>query len=463
MGIPKNKIPTLAVLLVGAFLASLSQTVLTTALPKIIAEFSITASTGQWVTTMYMLIMGVMIPVSAYILGRFTTRQIYLVCMGGLLLGSAFAFFAPSFPVLLLGRFLQAAGAGLFLPLIQVALMACVPRDSQGTAMGLVGLIVGFAPALGPLVSGMLTDAFGWRSIFAMIGIGAAVLLILAALLVRNMGCKDSAAFDIPSVCLSSLGFLGLLFGISSISSHHFFSLYVLFPLLLGIAALMCFVYRQFSLGHPLLELRVFQYRDFAVGAAILILVTANMMGPGLILPIYIQTYRGYSALASGLVMLPGALFYCAANLIAGKLMDRHGMRMISLFGAVMLIVGTGALIFLGTDTPMLYLVVVYTFRYIGLACLYTPATAWGLGALRKEEVPHGSAILNTLSQVGNAIGSALMVTIMSVTTASVSAGTELEAGIHGVDMSFIFAVCLGAIILLLLLIFAKRAQNAIR
>lgn len=440
-------------------MGALTQTQLTIALPKIIEELNIPVSLGQWLTTIYLLIIGVMIPVTAYLTHRYTSRQLFLTCMSCFCAGSIMAGFSDSFGYLLLGRILQAVGTGILMPLLQIAVLEVVPEEKRSTAMGVVGLTVSFAPAIGPTLAGWLTDQFGWRSNFLVLAAVGVVLVGLAIVFLSNIGEIRPYPLDKKSVALSTVGFGGLLFGFTNIGNLGIGSVLSWPPILVGAVALALFARRQMRLKEPLLELRVFLQRDFLVGTILVSLLYAAFMGVGVVLPVYIQTYRGISAMESGLILLPGAIIMAVTSLLAGVIMDRVGVRRIVITGAVTLLGGTVMLMFLSDTTPNAYIVAAMILRFFGLAAFIMPITVWSLNILPRRLYSDGAAINNTMRQVSGAIGSALMVTVMTLSQRLVSAPTEQLSNIEGVDISFIFSGFLCAVILVLTVIFVKDAK----
>ena len=178
----------IAVMISGVFLAVLNQTVLSPALPSIMEDLNITANEGQWLTTAFMLVNGIMIPITAYFINRFTTRQIFLSSMILFTAGTAVAGFASNFTILLIARILQAMAAGVLMPMIQTVMLLLFPREKRGTAMGTIGIVIAFAPAVGPSLAGWVVDSWGWNSVFLMIAPMAFIIVVLSFFLLKNVG-----------------------------------------------------------------------------------------------------------------------------------------------------------------------------------------------------------------------------------------------------------------------------------
>ncbi|HET7615491.1 MAG TPA: MFS transporter, partial [Bacillales bacterium] len=226
-----NKTPIVAVLLAGAFVAILNQTLLNTAIPKIMSDLDISAATAQWLTTVFMLTNGVMIPITAFLIERFSTRKLFLTAMSLFAAGTLIAAMAPSFPYLLTARIVQASGAGIMLPLMQTVFLTIFPREKRGAAMGMVGLVIAFAPAIGPTLSGWLVQNYSWRVLFYVILPIAIIDIFLAYFVMKNVTKLTYPKVDIFSIILSSFGFGGLLYGFSSAGQSGWDSTKVLISL----------------------------------------------------------------------------------------------------------------------------------------------------------------------------------------------------------------------------------------
>lgn len=441
-----NKKPLVAVMLVGAFIAILNQTLLTTALPHLMVDLQINENKAQWVTTIFMLVNGIMIPISAFLIEKFRTRFLFLTAMSLFGIGTLICALAPSFAVLMGGRVIQAAGAGIMMPLMQTVFLLIFPVERRGAAMGMVGLVISFAPAIGPTLSGWLVEMFPWTILFWILIPVVVVDIIAAIFVIRNVTELRSPKLDLLSIILSTLGFGGLLFGFSNAGLASWTSPLVFVPLAIGICTLVMFIKRQLSLEHPILEFRVFKYPLFTLTTGIGMLVFVSLVGPATILPLFIQNMQGHSALETGLTILPGAVLMGLMSPITGRIFDRIGARSLSIIGIALLVVTSLLYTNLSESTSLVYLTVVYAFRMLGLSLVMMPVTTAGLNVLPRELIPHGTAMNNTMRQVTGSIGTAILVTIM---TASASLHTN-EAMIQGVNNAFIVATVLSFISLLL-------------
>ncbi|CAM3875202.1 MDR family MFS transporter [Alkalicoccus chagannorensis] len=433
-----RKGPLLAVLLTGAFVAILNQTLLVTAIPPIMEDLGITANTAQWINTIFMLVNGIMIPITAFLIAKFTTRNLFMTAMGLFALGTLIAGISPTFEVLLLGRIVQASGAGILLPLMQTTIFLIFPREKRGQAMGLVGLVIAFAPAIGPTLSGYVVDQFPWRTLFYIVLPIAIIDLIVAYFILKNVTERTFPKVDYLSIMLSTLGFGGLLYAFSIAGTAGWASFEVGISSIIGFLSLSWFIVRQLRLREPILEFRVFRYKIFALTNVIGVVLFMSMIGAATILPIYMQDMLGFSAFESGLMLLPGAVIMGIMNPVTGRIFDKIGARWLAISGMAMLTVTTFLFTQLTEATSFTYLATVHAFRMLSLAMVMMPVTTAGLNQLPEKWIPHGTAMNNTLRQVGGSLGTAFLVTVMTVGALASSDGMLTnEAWVQGVNVSF--------------------------
>ncbi|WP_163528321.1 DHA2 family efflux MFS transporter permease subunit [Halobacillus ihumii] len=450
-----NKVPLMLVLISGAFAAILNQTLLATALPHIMADLHLEANTAQWLTSIFMLVNGIMIPITAFLIGRFTTRALFLSAMGMFAIGTLICAIAPTFSLLMVGRIIQAAGAGIIMPLMQTILFLIFPIEKRGTAMGMFGLVIAFAPAIGPTLSGWLVEQFPWRSLFYVILPIVIVDIILAYILLKNVTERTFPKLDILSIILSSLGFGGLLYGFSSAGSSGWDSQQVVISMVVGALALTWFILRQMKLKQPILEFRVFQYKMFTLTTALGMVVFIAMIGAATVLPLLMQNMLGFTAFESGLALLPGALLMGIMNPVTGRLFDKFGAKWLAIIGLSILTITTFMFTNMSAETTFAYIATVNAVRMLGVAMVMMPVTTAGLNQLPQHLIPHGTAMNNTMRQVSGAVGTALLVTVMVNNTLPEQGVNGL---VHGVNVSFIVAG-ITAIVGLVLSFFIKRSR----
>lgn len=454
---PYNKTLMAALLLAGSFIAILNQTLMITAIPPIMEEMNISANTAQWLTTVFMLVNGVMIPITAFLIERFTTRQLFMTAMSVFAAGTIVAGLAPNFSVLLIGRVIQSAGAGIMLPLMQTVFLLIFPVHKRGAAMGYIGLVISFAPAIGPTLSGWVTTNYSWRFLFLLILPLAILIIIIAYFILRNVTELTYPKLDIPSIILSSVGFGGLLFGFSSAGNYGWDSPRTIAILAVGALTLTVFILRQLRMKHPMLEFRVFKYKIFTIGTVIGMITFLGLIGSETLIPLYMQNMRDFTAMESGLVLLPGALISGIMSPITGRIFDRIGARSLSLIGLTIVTGATLAFGFLGTTTTLTFLIVTYAVRMFGFSMVMMPVTTASLNQLPQRLIPHGTAMNNTMRQIAASIGTAILVTVMTMTAENAQQNASISnPEIHGVNVAF-FVIAALSFIGIILSFFVKK------
>lgn len=455
---PLNVKVIMAILLIGTFVAILNQTLLNIALPKIIEDLGITTNTAQWLITIYLLINGVMIPITAFLIERYSTRQLFLTAVGIFAVGSLICALSTNFTVLLIGRIVQSMGAGVMMPLMQTVILLIFPREKRGAAMGMVGLAIAFAPAIGPTLSGWIVEHYSWRLLFYVVLPITLLDLLFAAVALKNVGKLTYPKLDPLSIITSTIGFSSLLYGFSSAGSAGWGATEVLATLIIGVIALILFVWRQLNMERPMLEIRVLKYGIFTLATGIATIVFIAMMGINLLLPLYLQQMRGVSALNSGLMLLPGAILMGIMNPITGRIFDKVGARWLSVIGMAIVTVATFQLTSLSVTTSFLSIIITYSVCLIGISMVMMPITTAGINQLPPQLIAHGSAMTNTLRTVGGSIGTAILVTVMTITADNAPIQLKAEATIHGINNAYLVASLL-ALAGMLLSFFLKKPQ----
>lgn len=477
----------LAVLIIGAFIAFLNNTLLNIALPSIMNDLKIDPSTGQWLITGFMLVNGILIPLSAFLIQKFSVRQLFLAAMLLFTLGTVLAGFAHAFPLLLSGRMIQAAGSAIMMPLLMNVMLTSFPIEKRGLAMGVFGLVLMFAPAIGPTLSGWIIEHYDWRMLFHFVTPIAILVVLLGFFLLKDKKDKVDIRLDFLSVVLSSVGFGGILYGFSSAGKEGWDSPKVYGTLAVGLISLVTFILRQLRQERPLLNFQIYNYPMFALSSAISMVVTMAMFSGMLLLPIYVQNIRGISPIDAGLMLLPGAILMAIMMPITGKLFDKFGGRALAIIGLAITVITSYLFSKLTLETTYTHLIILYTIRMFGFSMVNMPVTTNGLNQLPARFYPHGTAMNNTMSQVSGAIGTALLVTVM--TTRAKTHATELveaakkvvpnpsiqvteamklkmqhqiemQALLEGINDAFFVSVFIAGLALVLAL-FIKRAKQA--
>ena len=456
-GLSKRQKLILVVLLTGAFITILNQTVVTPATPPIMNEMGIDAALAQWLTTGFTLVNAIMIPVTAWLIDKFPTRALFIVSMVIFAAGSALAGFAPTFIPLLGGRLLQAAGAGILMPMTMTVLMRMFPVERRGSAMGLFGLVIAFAPAIGPTLAGIVIDLANWRILFISIAVLSLLLVAVTPFVLKSDAPEHpDAVLDKTSVFLSTLGFGTLLYGFSAIGSYGL-SIQALASSGVGAIALVFFFRRQLKMDEPMLQVRVLANRKFLIGTIIGMLVQASLLAAGVLIPIYLQTLMGYSATVSGLVILPGAILMGVMGPVAGRLFDKHGPRVLSLIGMTLLVATTFVFATLNSETDLIFMTAVYTVRMFSLTLVNMPITTWAMNALDDELINHGTSVNNTFRQMAGSLGTAILISVYTLSAAALAPFQGgLQANITGVNAAFAVGGVLCLIGLFMTIAFVK-------
>lgn len=403
----------LTIFMLSAFISILNQTLLFTAFPNIMATFSISNSTVQWLTTAYMLVNGVWIPVTAFLISRFTTRQLTLFALGAFTLGTLLSALATSFSMLLISRLIQAIGAGIIIPLMQVVMFTIVKKAQHGTAMGIIGLTTGFAPLIGPTIAGFIISKLSWRFLFWLV-LPIGISLIIATLFcMQNVGNSNSTnKLDYRSVTYSTLGFGLLLYGTGSLSQN---SQLGTASIIIGLIFIAVFIHRQFKLPKPMLDFHIFKNRQFSLSLVLVVLSFITLIGPQAVIPTLIQSGMHHTALTSAFVLLPGALASGLTSLIAGSLYDRVGGKILGIIGSLTVSISMIPFLFLTAHTSLIMMSLCLILKMIGNSLVMTPLTTEALNVLPAELLKHGTAMVNTFRQVGGSIGTGILVVIQTL------------------------------------------------
>lgn len=461
LGLAKNQLQMIVVLLAGAFVAVLNATLLTPALPTIMADMGIASTTVQWLTSGYALTEAVIIPLAAYLMGRFSTRRLFIGGMTLFAAGSLVSAVAPVFPLLLLGRVMQACATGFVMPMVFSVVLLVIPRERRGSAMGVIGLVIGFAPTIGPSLSGVLVDTVGWRAIFVIVAAIAAIIVACAAKMLKSYGEFRRSRFDLLSVVLSTCGLICLLYGLSSVSSSTNLGLTVGL-VVAGIALVGLYAYRQLNLAEPMLRVDILKTANYRTVVIVIALFQAALIGMETVMPLYIQGVLGQSATVSGLTLLPGALIGAFTGMLAGRLFDKFGVRVPVLIGAAVILCGVLGFTQFRADSPVLLVSVMYAVLAIGIQFTMTPVNTWGVNSLPNEAIQHAQSTSNTINQVAASFGTALLVSVAATVSGAASNLAGAERTFAGYHASFCTTALLAACAIVLILVFVRDKKKAV-
>lgn len=470
--------PIVMALLIGAFVSILNQTLMNVALPQMMDDLGVGATTIQWLSTGFMLVNGVLIPISAFLMERFTTRMLFISAMILFSAGTFICGIGSSFELVLAGRLVQAAGAGVLMPLMTVVFLTIFPIEKRGQAMGMMGIAMIFAPAVGPTLSGWVIEHHPWNVLFWIILPFAILSIFLGFIFMKNVTQVGRPKLDVLSIVLSTIGFGGVLYGFSEAGSTSWGETEVVVSLIVGVVALGVFLWRQMRSDKPLLEFRVFKYDMFSLTTIINVVITMAMYAAMILLPIYLQKIRGFSPLESGLLLMPGAILMGIMSPITGMIFDRIGARWLAVVGLAITAVTTWEFSNLTDSTTYTHLILMYTARMFGMSMLMMPIQTAGLNQLPARLNAHGTAMSNTLRTIAGALGTALLVTIMSsrakekATEMIITAGINpkdpanaqqvalitRDATINGIDFAFVVATGI-TLVAFILAFFIRKVQ----
>jgi DHA2 family lincomycin resistance protein-like MFS transporter len=433
----------ITILLVSAFVVILNETIMNVALPRLMADLGIRPTTGQWLATAFLLTMAVVIPITGFLIQRFSTRALFLAAMGLFAAGTLICATAPGFEVLLAGRVVQASGTAIMMPLLMTTVLNLVPPAGRGVVMGNISIVISVAPALGPTVSGLILDALSWRWIFWIVLPIALASLLIGGSRIVNVTTPRKVPLDFLSVVLAAFAFGGLVFGLSGLGEPAGVGGVgvAITAAVVGAVALGLFILRQLLLqrsDRALLDLRTFTARNFTFAIAMMCASMIALFGTIIVLPIYMQNVLGLSPITVGLILLPGGLLMGLLGPVVGRLYDRLNPKLLVLPGSLIVSGVLFGLSMVGQQTPVALLVTAHVCLSLGLALLFTPLFSAGLGSLKPHLYSHGSATVGTLQQLAGAAGTALFIAVLAL-VAGAGGGTEnVAATASGVRAAFL-------------------------
>ncbi len=448
-----QRIKIISAFLIATFIGLFNETALNMAFVQLIADFNSDAPTIQWLTTGYLLTLGVLVPISGILMQRYTTRQLFVASLVFSVVGTIISAISPTFIILLLGRITQAVGTAIILPVMMQVVLLVYPINKRGAAMGKIGLVIIFAPAIGPTIAGLVIDQLSWHFIFWLSLPFLVFSLLFGLRFIQNVSEVKIVKFDIFSIVLSTIGFGGIVYGFSiSGKLGTFISIEVIVSIGIGLLSLVLFGFRQMKMEQPMLNLRVFTYRMYNMGVTIIVICMMMILSTMVLLPIYLQNILLLTPVIAGLALLPAGVINAFMSVVAGNMFDRFGLRMMVPGGLFMSMFALFALRTIDGTTSIYFIIAFHIIMFGGITLTMMPAQTNGLNELPKQLYPDGTAIMNTLQQVAGAIGTAVAITIMSISTAkyvNVNGNTvaaRLEGSIQGVQNSITFGLIIAII-----------------
>lgn len=454
-GKPYNRVLFVFIMLLGSFTMSISQSSISTAYPTLMQFFGIDASTVQWLTTGFMLIMCVMMPVSPWLLNNIKFKQLFLMILAIFDVGTLIVVLAPNFSIMMLGRVLEAVAVGILFPSYQSVLLYITPEEKRGSTMGYAGLIMGSALACGPILSAIVLHFSAWKGLFVVFMAIISVLFIISLYAIKDVMPQKESHLDITSVIMS-FGLIGILYVVNMIGKANIDLTLALIILIVSILMIVVFVFRQFKIKQPLLQLRVlksFNY-DLSIGltgASYIALIVVTV-----IFPLYYQNVLGVSKTISGLALAPGAILLSLLNPITGKLADKIGFKRVMLIGMIMILIGWGTLSIVGATISLVPMMILAALIEGGNAFVMMPAVTMGANSLPNEFISDGTAVVSTFRQILGSTGVLVATLILSnVMTNNLSNGMNhalaQQSGYHVVFITFFIIEIIGLIMALML------------
>lgn len=442
-GLSRGDKLVLGILMASAFIVLTNEMLLGVAIPTLITDLGLTASTAQWLTTGYLLVMAVLIPTTGYIMRSFHLRTIYLTSMSLFILGTALGAVAAGFGLLFTGRIVQAVGSAVFLPLLMSTTMRLVPVERRGRFMAMVVVITSAGPALAPGISGLVLSQLGWRGLFFGMLPLALLVLVLGVLKLKNVTTPEPGKVDVFSVMLSVVGFGALIYGLAtmgeSIGGHPVVPLFV--PITVGVLGITGFIVRQAILqrsGEPLLDLRIFRAGGFVLPLAAMLGLTLTGFGSGVIYPLVLTSIRGLEPLNIGFLLIPGGVTVAIVSAIGGQVYDRVGPRPLVISGALIVAASFAMMMQVTSETTTGFIVAANIIMFVGQALMWTPLTTAALSALTPALYPFGSAAFGSIQQLGGAVGTAVLISAYSLGAGSSHTGSlTLEQAVSAAQAAF--------------------------
>ena len=448
---------TLIMLIIACAFTTTAQSIVTTSLQQYMIDFSISSATAQWTYSVYLLVLGVMIPPTAYITRRFKLKTILIVSLILFIIGSLIAFISANIEILILGRILQAMGTGILTPICQIVIFKVLPEEKWAIFMGLFGFIIGIMPAMGPTVGGILIDMYSWRAIYELFAVITAVILILSYILVKFELETENYPLDVSSLIMSIIFCVGIMLGFSNIAEHGFDMIYVILPIVIGVIVLIAFVRRQKILEKPLINLKVLKNKYFVYGTVFASFLYFTMCGINVMVPLFVQNIADYSPTASGLILLPPALIMIVFNFIGPVLADKIGTRPVLIASTLLSIIGFASMMSYNMNSSFEFMLATQIIRGIGFGLGLTPAITWTMSVVVKD-VEDATAINNTARQIIGAIGSSVTVVIMQIFAGGII--THNQISVNAFSYTSLMMILITVIILIIAALFIREKST---
>lgn len=429
----------LVIMVFGTFFGLLCSTLMNIALPTFMNVFHISEAQVQWVTNGYMLVNALMIPVSSFLIKRFPFKNLFIIFSGIFLLGTIIGAIAWSFNLVVVARMIQALGAGMMMPLVNVLAIRYAKPGKKGQIMGIIGLAFNCAPILGPAISGFLLHFFSWRYLFLLIIPFAVITLLLSFFLLPKIPHNEYPRFNTLALILITGGLWSLLMGLSNVSNNHLLSFNVAGYVLIGLVFLFLFFLNQRHSNRQLINFGIFSHKQFVFATVINMLITSTMYGNAILIPLLVQIVLGKSTVVSAIAVLPGAILTGLLSTTSGRFYDIYPIKILVGTGLIIDIIGTIGQAAIGARSSVLMITLFQTIRQFGLVTMLIPLQTQALSLLPNEIVPDAVATFNTLRQIAAAFGTALIVSIVGIVNHLV----HNPSSHLGIQAGFLLCLCL--------------------
>ncbi|MBQ2831434.1 DHA2 family efflux MFS transporter permease subunit [Methanobrevibacter sp.] len=450
---------TLIIIILASSITLISQSIVTTSLPYYMNDFAISSATAQWTYSIFLLVLGVMIPPTAYITKRFKIKTILITSLILFIMGSVICFLSTGIEMLIVGRILEAMGTGILMPIGQILIFRIMPEEKWGFFMGLMGFLVGIVPAMGPTIGGFIVDSYNWRVIFEFLAIIAVAILILSMLLVNFELETEKYPLDVPSLILSILFCVGLMIGFSNVAEFGFSLTHVILPIVVGAISLIIFVNRQNKIEKPLVNLNVLKNKYFVYGTVFAALLYFIMCGINVVVPLFVQNVAYYSSTESGLILFPSAIVMIVFNFIGPILADKIGIKPVLIASSVINIICFAAMMNYNMNSSFEYLLITQIIRGIGCGLGLSPAITWAMSVVAGD-VEDATAINNTVRQVIGAIGSSITVVIMQILANGKITHNQLS--VNSFSLTSLMMIVITVILLIITVVFIKNKSDIV-
>lgn len=429
----------LVIMVFGTFFGLLCSTLMNIALPTFMNVFHISEAQVQWVTNGYMLVNALMIPISSFLIKRFPFKNLFIIFSGIFLLGTIIGAIAWSFNLVVVARMIQALGAGMMMPLVNVLAIRYAKPGKKGQIMGIIGLAFNCAPILGPAISGFLLHFFSWRYLFLLIIPFAVITLLLSFFLLPKIPHNEYPRFNTLALILITGGLWSLLMGLSNVSNNHLLSFNVAGYVLIGLVFLFLFFLNQRHSNRQLINFGIFSHKQFVFATVINMLITSTMYGNAILIPLLVQIVLGKSTVVSAIAVLPGAILTGLLSTTSGRFYDIYPIKILVGTGLIIDIIGTIGQATIGARSSVLMITLFQTIRQFGLVTMLIPLQTQALSLLPNEIVPDAVATFNTLRQIAAAFGTALIVSIVGIANHLV----HNPSSHLGIQAGFLLCLCL--------------------